>query len=74
MLPWLRFRRETVLFLNQFDRMMTDWAATEKRKDQRDWDKLDEDIGHFMGYLMLTPVSRGCFALASGTPPDNNSA
>ena len=42
-------------FLNQFDQMMTDWVATEKRKDKRDWDKPDEDIGHFMGYLMLTP-------------------
>ena len=42
-------------FLNQFDQMMTDWVATEKRKDRRDWDKSDEEIGHFMGYLMLTP-------------------
>ncbi len=42
-------------FLNQFDQMMTDWVATEKRKDRRDWDKSDEDIGHFVGYLMLTP-------------------
>jgi len=42
-------------FLNQFDQMMTDWVATEKRKDRRDWDKPDEDIGHFVGYLMLTP-------------------
>jgi len=30
-------------------------VATEKRKDQRDWDKSDDEIGHFMGYLMLTP-------------------
>ena len=45
-------------FLNQFDQMMTDWVATEKRKDKRDWDKRDEDIGHFMGYLMLTPDAR----------------
>ena len=42
-------------FLNQFDQMMTDWVATEKRKDRRDWDKSDDEIGHFMGYLMLTP-------------------
>lgn len=42
-------------FLNQFDQMMADWVATENRKDRRDWDKSDEDIGHFMGYLMLTP-------------------
>ena len=42
-------------FLNQFDQMMTDWVATEKRKDRRDADKPDEDIGHFIGYLLLTP-------------------
>ena len=42
-------------FLNQFDQMMTDWVATEKRKDRRDWGKSDEEIGHFVGYLMLTP-------------------
>jgi len=42
-------------FLNQFDQMITDWVATEKRKDRRDWDKSDEDIGHFIGYLLLTP-------------------
>jgi hypothetical protein len=42
-------------FLNQFDQMMADWVATEKRKDARDQDKSDEEIGHFMGYLMLTP-------------------
>jgi hypothetical protein len=41
--------------LNQFDQMITDWVATEKRKDRRDWDKSDEDIGHFIGYLLLTP-------------------
>jgi len=45
-------------FLNQFDQMMTDWVATEKRKDKRDWDKTDEDIGHFVGYLLLTSDSK----------------
>jgi hypothetical protein len=45
-------------FLNQFDQMMTDWVATEKRKDRRDADKPDEDIGHFMGYLLLTPDAK----------------
>jgi len=45
-------------FLNQFDQMMTDWVATEKRKDRRDADKPDEEIGHFIGYLLLTPDSK----------------
>jgi hypothetical protein len=45
-------------FLNQFDEMVTDWVATEKHKDKRDCDKTDEDIGHFIGYLMLTPDSK----------------
>ena len=45
-------------FLNQFDDLMTDWVATEKNKDRRDEGKSDEEIGHFMGYLMLTPNSK----------------
>jgi len=42
-------------FLNQFDQLMTDWVATEKHKDKRDWDKSDEEIGAWIGHLMLTP-------------------
>jgi hypothetical protein len=45
-------------FLNQFDEMMADWVASEKHKDKRDADKTDEEIGHFIGYLMLTPDSQ----------------
>ena len=45
-------------FLNQFDQMVTDWVANEKRKDARDWDKSDEEIGSWIGYLMLTPDSK----------------
>jgi hypothetical protein len=41
--------------LNQFDELMTDWVANEKRKDRRDWDKSDEEIGRWIGYLLLTP-------------------
>jgi hypothetical protein len=41
--------------LNDFDAMMTDWVANEKRKDIRDWGKTDEEIGRWIGYLMLTP-------------------
>ena len=41
--------------LNQFDDLITEWVATEKHKDQRDWDKSDEEIGHFIGYLLVTP-------------------
>lgn len=41
--------------LNQFDEMLADWVATEKRKDVRDWGKTDEEIGRWIGYLMLTP-------------------
>ena len=40
-------------FLNQFDQMMTDWVATEKRKDRRDWDKSDDD-------LILELAAAGC--------------
>jgi hypothetical protein len=43
---------------NQFDQFMTGWVANVKNKDQRDSDKSDEDIGHWIGYLMLTPDSR----------------
>jgi len=45
-------------FLNQFDQMMTDWVANEKDKDRRDYDKSDEEIGSWIGYLMLTPDSK----------------
>jgi hypothetical protein len=45
-------------FVNQFDQMMTDWVANEKDKDQRDYDKSDEEIGNWIGYLMLTPDAK----------------
>jgi hypothetical protein len=45
-------------FLNQFDQMMTDWVANEKDKDARDYDKSDEEIGQWIGHLMLTPDSK----------------
>jgi len=41
--------------LNQFDEMLVDWVATEKRKDARDWEKSDEEIGQWIGQLLLTP-------------------
>ena len=43
--------------LNRFDELMTEWVATEKRKDRRDWSKTDEEIGRWIGYLMLTADS-----------------
>ena len=45
-------------FLNQFDQMVTDWVANEKNKDARDWEKSDEEIGSWIGHLMLTPDSK----------------
>ena len=45
-------------FLNQFDQMVVDWVANEKKKDARDWDKSDEEIGSWIGHLMLTPDSK----------------
>ena len=45
-------------FLNQFDQMVIDWVANEKNKDARDWDKSDEEIGSWIGHLMLTPDSK----------------
>lgn len=42
-------------YLNQFDALLTEWVATEKRKDKRDWSKSDEEIAQWIGYLMLTP-------------------
>ena len=45
-------------FLNKFDQMMADWVGNEKDKDKRDYDKSDEEIGSWIGYLMLTPDSK----------------
>jgi len=45
-------------FVNQFDQMMTDWVANEKDKDRRDYEKSDEEIGSWIGYLMLTPDAK----------------
>ena len=45
-------------FVNQFDQMMTDWVANEKDKDKRDYEKSDEEIGGWIGYLMLTPDAK----------------
>jgi hypothetical protein len=45
-------------FLNQFDQIVTDWVANEKNKDARDWEKSDEEIGSWIGHLMLTPDSK----------------
>ncbi|MGA3265481.1 MAG: hypothetical protein ABSE16_01510 [Verrucomicrobiota bacterium] len=45
-------------FANQFDQLMADWVANVKDKDKRDSSKTDEDIGHWIGYLMLTPDSK----------------
>jgi len=45
-------------FVNQFDQMVVDWVANEKKKDARDWEKSDEEIGRWIGYLMLTPDSK----------------
>jgi hypothetical protein len=42
--------------LQRFDELITEWVATEKRKDARDAGKSDEEIGHFIAYLMLTPT------------------
>ena len=42
-------------FLVQFDALLTEWVATEKRKDKRDWSKSDEEIADWTGHLMLTP-------------------
>jgi hypothetical protein len=44
--------------LNQFDALVAEWVATEKHKDKRDWDKSDEEIGHFIGYLLVTPAGK----------------
>lgn len=41
--------------LNQFDELMTQWVATEKDKDKRDQGKSDEEIGRWIGHLLLTP-------------------
>ena len=44
-------------FLTKFDALLTEWVATEKRKDKRDWSKPDEEIANWIGHLMLTPDS-----------------
>ena len=41
--------------LNQFDELMARWVANEKRKDARDDGKSDEEIGRWIGYLLITP-------------------
>jgi len=42
-------------YLNQFDQIMVNWLAPETKKDARAWSRLDEEVGPFMGCLMLTP-------------------
>jgi hypothetical protein len=41
--------------VQDFDDLMTRWVQEEKRKDARDWGKTDEEVGHFIAYLMTTP-------------------
>ncbi len=38
-----------------FEDLMVEWVSTEKHKDRRDEGKSDEEIGHFISYLMLNP-------------------
>ena len=45
-------------FLNQFDQLVVEWVATEKRKDRRDWEKSDEEIGQWIGHLLLSSESQ----------------
>ena len=45
-------------FLNQFDQLVVEWVTTQKRKDRRDWEKSDEEIGRWIGHLLLTPESQ----------------
>lgn len=44
--------------LNQFDEMMAEWVANEKHKDMRDDGKTDEEIGSWIGYLLMTPDAK----------------
>ena len=49
------------LFLSkveEFRDIVQQWVEREKVKDKRDTGKSDEDIAHFISYLMLTPDER----------------
>jgi hypothetical protein len=41
--------------VQEFEDMVTRWVEEEKRKDRKDLGKTDEEIGHFISYLMLAP-------------------
>jgi hypothetical protein len=41
--------------VQDFDELMIRWVQEEKRKDERDWGKTDEEVGHFIAYLMTAP-------------------